>query len=192
MKKVLFVFSCCALFAACSNSENQVEGEEYYNNSTSEAEMSAATRQSEVDTSINDIGTDRTATVPAATDATATDEAATTTSGAAATTTGAAATNAPAAAQTKPAAGDDFEKGKNLIAMSDCLACHQVDNKLVGPAYQEVAAKYEMNDKNLNYLAEKIIKGGAGVWGQIPMTPHPDLKKEDAQEMAKYILSLRK
>ena len=185
MKKVLFVFSCCALFAACSNSENQAEGEEYYNNSTSEAEMSAATRQSEVDTSINDIGTDRTATVPVATDATTTDEAATTT-------TGAAATTAPAAAQTKPAAGADFEKGKNLIAMSDCLACHQVDKKLVGPAYQEVAAKYEMNDKNVDYLADKIIKGGAGVWGQIPMTPHPDLKKEDAQEMSKYILSLRK
>ena len=68
MKKVLFVFSCCALFAACSNSDTQVEGEEYYNNSASEAEVSAATRQSEVDTSINDIGTDRTATAPAATE----------------------------------------------------------------------------------------------------------------------------
>lgn len=186
MKKVLFVFSCCAIFAACSNSENQVEGEEYYDNSTSEAEMSAATRQSEVDTSINDIGTDRTATVPAATDATATEEEATPASGDAAT------ADAPAASQTKPAAGDDFEKGKNLVAMSDCLACHQVDKKLVGPAYQEVAAKYEMNDKNVDYLADKIIKGGSGVWGQIPMTPHPDLKKEDAQEMSKYILSLRK
>lgn len=182
MKKVLFVFSCCAMFAACSNSENQVEGEEYYNNTASEAEVSAATRQSEVDTSINDIGTDRTATVPPA------EETETTT------TPDATATNeAPAAAAQKPAAAaaDDYEKGKNLIAMSDCLACHQVEQKLVGPAYKEVAAKYEMNDKNVTYLSEKIIKGGAGVWGQIPMTPHPDLSQADAKEMAKYILSLR-
>lgn len=181
MKKVLFVFSCCALFAACSNSDTQVEGEEYYNNSTSEAEMSAATRQSEVDTSINDIGTDRTATVPAATEET---------TAAAPDNAAAAPADAPAAAQTP--AQEDFEKGKNLIAMSDCLACHQVDKKLVGPAYEEVAAKYEMNEKNVAYLADKIIKGGAGVWGQIPMTPHPDVSKEDAQEMAKYVLSLRK
>lgn len=185
MKKVLFVFSCCALFAACSNSENPVEGEEYYNNSTSEAEISAATRQSEVDTSINDIGTDRTATVPPADEAAATDETEATADNAAATTP-----EAPATAQTP--AQEDFEKGKNLIAMSDCLACHQIDNRLVGPAYEEVAAKYEMNEKNVVYLAEKIIQGGAGVWGQIPMTPHPDLSNEDAQEMAKYILSLRK
>ncbi|WP_161887857.1 c-type cytochrome [Pontibacter russatus] len=183
MKKVLFVFSCCALFAACSNSETQLEGEEYYNNSTSEAEVSAATRQSEVDTSINDIGTDRTATVPAATEETAATEDAAAAEPAA--------TEQPAAAQQTPAK-EDYEKGKNLIAMSDCLACHQVDKKLVGPAYEEVAAKYEMNEKNVAYLADKIIKGGAGVWGQIPMTPHPDLSKEDAQEMAKYVLSLRK
>ncbi|MCJ8167065.1 c-type cytochrome [Pontibacter sp. E15-1] len=156
MKKILLVFGCCALFAACNNSENKSEGEAYYDNSTSDAEISAATRQSEVDTSINDIGTDRTASVPAATAAT------------------------------------DTEKGKNLIAMSDCLSCHQVDKKLVGPGYEEVAAKYEYNDKNVDYLAGKIIKGGSGVWGQIPMTPHPNVSEEDAKEMAKYVLSLRK
>ncbi len=153
MKKILFVFSCCALFAACNNSENKQEGESYYDNSTSDNEISAATRQSEVDTSINDIGTDRTASVPAA---------------------------------------NEYEKGKNLIATSDCLSCHQVDKKLVGPGYEEVAAKYEFNDKNVEYLADKIIKGGTGVWGQIPMTPHPDITQENAKEMAKYVLSLKK
>ncbi|MHC2991645.1 cytochrome c class I [Pontibacter sp. HJ8] len=85
-----------------------------------------------------------------------------------------------------------YQKGEQLIAKSDCLACHKVDQKLVGPAYEDVAKKYEMNDKNVDYLAGKIIKGGAGVWGEIPMTPHPDLKEADAKEMARYILALRK
>lgn len=187
MKKIFLVFGSCAFMAACGGSDNKVEGEEYYNrdsngevvysDSTSDAEISASTRQSEVDTNLNDIGTDRTAAAPAATDAAGSKEAAT-------------ATNA--AAKDAGAAQQNFEKGKNLIAMSDCLACHQVEKRLVGPGYEEVAAKYEMNDKNVDYLAGKIIKGGSGVWGQIPMTPHPDLKQEDAKEMAKYILSLKK
>ncbi|WP_276499193.1 c-type cytochrome [Pontibacter litorisediminis] len=88
------------------------------------------------------------------------------------------------------AASGNFENGAKLIAGSDCLACHQEKQKLVGPAYVEVAQKYEFNDKNVDYLASKIIEGGAGVWGQVPMTPHPNIKKEDAQEMARYILSL--
>lgn len=85
-----------------------------------------------------------------------------------------------------------YQKGEQLIAKSDCLACHKVDQKLVGPAYEEVAQKYEFNDKNVDYLAGKIIQGGAGVWGEIPMTPHPDIKEADAKEMARYILALRK
>jgi len=189
MKKILVMFSCCALLAACSNSENTQEGEEYYNDSNSDAEASAATRQSEVDTSINDIGTDRTTTAPTTTE---TAPVTTETAPATATETAPAAGQAATAAKQTAPAGDNYEKGKNLIAMSDCLSCHQVDKKLVGPAYQEVAAKYEMNDKNVTYLAGKIKQGGAGVWGQIPMTPHPDLSDEDAQEMAKYVLSLRK
>jgi len=85
-----------------------------------------------------------------------------------------------------------YVKGEKLIAKFDCLACHKVDQKVVGPAYQEVAQKYEFNDKNVTYLAGKIIKGGAGVWGQIPMTPHPQVSEGDAKEMARYVLSLRK
>ena len=97
--------------------------------------------------------------------------------------------SAGAAAPAAPA--DNYEKGAKLISQSDCLACHQEKTKVVGPAYNEVAKKYEFNDKNVDYLAGKIIKGGAGVWGQVPMTPHPDLKEEDAKEMARYILSLK-
>ncbi|QMU31441.1 c-type cytochrome [Adhaeribacter radiodurans] len=101
-------------------------------------------------------------------------------------------TETAAPAQTKPAAtAGNFEKGKALLAKSDCLACHKIDQKIVGPAYQEVAKKYEANDKNITYLANKIIKGGAGVWGDVPMSPHPTLSQSDAKSMAQYILSLR-
>ncbi|QNF35748.1 c-type cytochrome [Adhaeribacter swui] len=104
-------------------------------------------------------------------------------------TAGAASTEQKPADAAKPAG--NFEKGKGLIAKSDCLACHKVDQKLVGPAYQDVAKKYESNSKNINYLANKIIKGGAGAWGEVPMSPHPTLSQSDAKEMAQYILSLR-
>jgi cytochrome c len=93
--------------------------------------------------------------------------------------------------QSSPA-GKSFEKGKNLISKSDCLACHKDDAKLVGPAYIDVANKYENNSKNVDFLVNKIIKGGAGSWGQIPMSPHPNLSSADAREMVNYILSLKK
>jgi cytochrome c len=96
-----------------------------------------------------------------------------------------------------PAANDisanpDYEKGLTLIAKSDCLTCHKTDTKNLGPAYKEVAAKYENTEENLTLLAGKIIKGGSGVWGQVPMTPHPALSEEDAKQMVKYIFLLRK
>jgi len=83
-------------------------------------------------------------------------------------------------------------KGEALIAKSDCLACHSKTQKLVGPAYVNVAGKYPATDENIEHLADKIIAGGQGVWGAIPMTPHPGLSKDDAKEMVKYILSLKK
>jgi cytochrome c len=78
-----------------------------------------------------------------------------------------------------------------LIAKSDCLTCHKVSEKLTGPAYKDVALKYESNDENISLLASKIIKGGQGVWGPIPMTPHASLSEADAKQMVKYILLLR-
>jgi len=95
---------------------------------------------------------------------------------------------APAAATGKVEVVDT-EKGKALIAKSDCLGCHKIDEKLVGPAYKAVAAKYTSAD--IDMLAGKIISGGAGNWGEIPMSPHASLSKADAQEMVKYILSLK-
>ena len=85
----------------------------------------------------------------------------------------------------------EMPKGAKLISLSDCLSCHRENEKLIGPAYAEVAQKYEATEKNIDYLAGKIINGGSGVWGQVPMTAHPDISKEDAREMASYILSLR-
>jgi cytochrome c len=82
--------------------------------------------------------------------------------------------------------------GELLIAKSDCVGCHTKENKIVGPAYQEIAAKYPSTEENINLLAEKIIKGGKGVWGTVPMTPHAKITEDEAKQMATYILSLKK
>ncbi|MCJ0741168.1 c-type cytochrome [Pedobacter montanisoli] len=82
--------------------------------------------------------------------------------------------------------------GELLIAKADCIGCHHKTNKLIGPSYTDVAKKYANNEKNISYLADKIIKGGSGVWGKIPMTPHAKITNADAKLMAKYILSLKK
>jgi cytochrome c len=83
-------------------------------------------------------------------------------------------------------------EGEKLIAKSDCIGCHKLDKKLIGPSYLEIAKKYPLTDKNVAYLTGKIIKGGSGVWGAIPMSAHASLKKDDAKSMATYILSLKK
>ena len=90
-----------------------------------------------------------------------------------------------------PSDNPDYQKGLELIAKSDCLTCHKVEEKNIGPAYRDVANKYEATPANITMLAEKVIKGGQGVWGAVPMTPHPALTKEDAEQMVKYILLLR-
>jgi len=87
----------------------------------------------------------------------------------------------------------DYQKGLELIAKSDCLTCHKVEEKLNGPAYRDVANKYAgMPDTIISHLAGKIISGGSGVWGEVLMIPHPALPKEDAEAMVKYILLLKK
>lgn len=83
-------------------------------------------------------------------------------------------------------------EGEKLIAKSDCIGCHNKDKKIVGPAYLDIAKKYPSNTKNIDYLVGKVIAGGSGVWGTIPMLAHPTYKKEDIKTMVKYILSLKK
>ncbi len=85
----------------------------------------------------------------------------------------------------------ELEEGKVMISKSDCLACHKLDVKLIGPSYKDVAKKYPATEANYNLLSQKIIKGGAGVWGTMPMTPHANLKVDDAKKMVKYILSIK-
>jgi cytochrome c len=85
-----------------------------------------------------------------------------------------------------------IDEGKELIAKSDCLACHKLQDKLVGPSYSDVAAKYSYSKSTVQNLAGKVISGGTGVWGQVPMTPHPNITPENAQKMVTYILSLKK
>jgi len=88
-------------------------------------------------------------------------------------------------------ANPDYKKGLALIAANDCLTCHKVDEKVTGPAYRDVANKYENTDANVKMLAQKVIKGGSGNWGTVPMTPHPALSEADAEQMVKYVLLLR-
>jgi cytochrome c len=85
---------------------------------------------------------------------------------------------------------DQIAEGEALVKASDCKTCHHPTNKIIGPPHTEVAQKYEFTAANVSMLAEKIIKGGQGVWGQIPMTPHPDITVSDAEKMARYVLSL--
>ncbi|MNJ98922.1 Cytochrome c-552 precursor [compost metagenome] len=84
----------------------------------------------------------------------------------------------------------DVEAGKLLISKSDCFACHKADAKLVGPSYADIAKKYKATDANVTQLSGKVIKGGSGVWGAIPMAGHPNVSQADAKKMVKYILSL--
>lgn len=93
--------------------------------------------------------------------------------------------------QNKTEVGQEQLDGAKLISKSDCMACHAEKDKLIGPGYMQVAARYPKNDSTINYLAGKIITGGAGNWGDVPMTPHPQLSKEEAQAMARYVLSLK-
>ena len=81
-------------------------------------------------------------------------------------------------------------EGLVLIEGADCLTCHKVDTRVVGPSYQEVADKYTEGD--IEMLASKIIEGGKGNWGEIPMTPHAGMSKDNAKKMVEYILSLKK
>lgn len=67
-----------------------------------------------------------------------------------------------------------------------------VERKIVGPSYADVAAKYEATEENITMLAQKVIAGGVGVWGEVPMPAHPGLSEEDAKDMIRYVLLLKK
>ena len=78
-----------------------------------------------------------------------------------------------------------------LAQAKNCLACHAVDKKLVGPAYKDVAAKYAGQKDAVDKLAAKIIKGGSGVWGPVPMPANPQVNEAEAKKLAAWVLTLK-
>ena len=78
-----------------------------------------------------------------------------------------------------------------LATAKNCMACHAVDKKLVGPAYKEVAKKYKDDKGAEAKLIDKVKKGGTGVWGQLPMPPNASVKDEDVKALVKWILGLK-
>lgn len=95
-------------------------------------------------------------------------------------------------AETAAAANPLEDKALAIITKSDCLTCHKINETLTGPAYADVAKKYENTEANVNMLVEKVIKGGKGNWGEVPMLAHPALDPADVKTVVQYILSLRK
>ena len=78
-----------------------------------------------------------------------------------------------------------------LATAKNCMACHAVDKKLVGPSYKDVAGKYAGDKEAAAKLATKIMKGGAGVWGAIPMPANPQVSAEEAKKLADWILATK-
>ena len=76
-----------------------------------------------------------------------------------------------------------------LAKAKNCMACHAIDKKIVGPAYKDVAAKYKGDKTAEAKLIEKIQKGGSGVWGQIPMPPNPQVSPAEAKTLVAWVLS---
>ncbi len=76
-----------------------------------------------------------------------------------------------------------------LATSKNCMACHAVDKKLVGPAYKDVAAKYKGDKTAADKLATKVMKGGTGAWGAIPMPANPQVNDADAKKLVAWILS---
>ncbi len=78
----------------------------------------------------------------------------------------------------------------DLAKQKNCLACHAADKKLVGPAYRDIAAKYKADKNAPALLAKKIREGGVGVWGQIPMPANPQVNEQEAQTLARWVLTM--
>ena len=78
-----------------------------------------------------------------------------------------------------------------LAQQKNCMACHAVDKKVLGPAYKDVAAKYAGQKDAVDKLAAKVMKGGSGVWGNIPMPANPQVTDAEAKQLVQWILTLK-
>lgn len=79
----------------------------------------------------------------------------------------------------------------DLAAKKNCLACHAADKKVIGPSYKEVAAKYAGQKDAADKLAQKIMKGGSGVWGAVPMPANPQVNEAEAKQLATWVLTVK-
>lgn len=94
-------------------------------------------------------------------------------------------------AATLAAVGAPAMANPELAQKKACLACHSVDNKIVGPSYKDVAKKYKSQKGIEAKLAEKVIKGGKGAWGEVPMPANPQVNEAEAKQLVTWILSLK-
>jgi cytochrome c len=79
----------------------------------------------------------------------------------------------------------------DLAQKKNCMACHAIDKKVVGPAYKDVAAKYAGQKDAADKLADKIMKGGSGVWGPVPMPANTQVSAAEAKQLAQWVLTLK-
>lgn len=79
----------------------------------------------------------------------------------------------------------------DLAQKKNCMACHAVDKKLVGPSYKDVAAKYAKDKDAVAKLADKIVKGGSGVWGPVPMPANPQVSADEAKQLAAWVMATK-
>jgi cytochrome c len=86
----------------------------------------------------------------------------------------------------------DNAAAQALMQKGGCSACHAIDKKVVGPAYQDVALKYKGDKDALAKLSDKVKKGGSGVWGSVPMPPNAQVSEADIKNLVGWILTLKK
>ena len=79
----------------------------------------------------------------------------------------------------------------DLAQKKNCMACHAVDKKVLGPSYKDVAAKYAGQKDAVDKLAQKVVKGGSGAWGAVPMPANPQVTEAEAKQLVTWIMTLK-
>jgi cytochrome c len=80
---------------------------------------------------------------------------------------------------------------QDLAQKKNCMTCHTTDKKLVGPSYKDVAAKYAGQKDAVDKLAQKVVKGGAGAWGPVPMPANPQVSEAEAKQLVQWIMTVK-
>ena len=83
------------------------------------------------------------------------------------------------------------EANPDLAQKKNCISCHAIDQKVIGPAYKDVAAKYADQADAVARLSQKVMKGGSGVWGAVPMPANPQVNEAEAKQLVQWILTLK-